>query len=985
LSGNAIADLFVSLGLDTKAFSKGIDDTGKKVSTFGKATTVGLAGMGVAFGVMTKGAMEAERAQGDFMAATGATRAEAKLFVSGMDSLAGSVGSVGLSFEQISSAGTMVAQQFGTTGQATTDLTETVLEFSKVTKQDATQAAGQLEDTLTAYGLSASDAAGFTDKLVASSQKWGTDVGPTQLSVIQKMGPALTNLGGDMDDAIGVLNLFEASGGNATDAIRGLTSAAVKLPDGQNLDQFVEHLSDLKEQGLDPTTEAVKVFGNKAGLSLARAIQPGMDGMEDLTASAEEADGAVRTAGEAMMTTSDKIRGIADKMMAGAREIGQGFGPAITGAASLATLGGSLARSLKIGTLVSPLAKVFKAGIAGGWAAASKGVSLVAAPITAAISRAFAGIGASIAANKTVMGGIDNVGKLMGGRLGTAMKGVAIIALAAIAAEQWGQLQQQIADNRAKAAEVQKASGDFLSGMPTATEVQAKIDALKALPSSLDPLKRALFETGGLGGLLGADPKAVWQTQIDELQAYLDNGAAPAIADSVEGISEAGADALTTGATTVDKAFDDLVQSYEDGSAAVVDAGSQLAMKDAETGIWNLGPDIDAASEETQDAITDWVTTQNDAVVAGAGKLGASLDDLKGDITSKLSAVQDAFSLDVDTKKKKNISGAKRLSQMADDIDKITKRMNESIKANDPVNTAYWEQALIDAKNKYDTAKNSISVDADQIAADVAAATSSAGADMNHLGDKANTAAATINSAAATVTLTPAVTAVDLAADDMRENFRLTGQAAAQVPNGIQANVEAAGTASQHLATAASTPLDNLNLYNYGEHASSDWISGLKDGAANLGSVASHWANLLADKLGFSSPPPEGPLHDLPHWGPHMIDQWLGPMERSGLPKVAHFASRLAAAMSGVKDGHKSADWYDTARPVNHDVAPLPWRHRRHPSNPDVGDSSDGGITINVTVQGNIYGPGGTKQLAADLDRYLRRSKRGGQRLVGAY
>jgi len=89
--------------------------------------------------------------------------------------------------------------------------------------------------------------------------------------------------------------------------------------------------------------------------------------------------------------------------------------------------------------------------------------------------------------------------------------------------------------------------------------------------------------------------------------------------------------------------------------------------------------------------------------------------------------------------------------------------------------------------------------------------------------------------------------------------------------------------------------------------------------------------------------------------------------------------------MSGVKDGHKSADWYDTARPVNHDVAPLPWRHRRHPSNPDVGDSSDGGITINVTVQGNIYGPGGTKQLAADLDRYLRRSKRGGQRLVGAY
>jgi hypothetical protein len=135
-----------------------------------------------------------------------------------------------------------------------------------------------------------------------------------------------------------------------------------------------------------------------------------------------------------------------------------------------------------------------------------------------------------------------------------------------------------------------------------------------------------------------------------------------------------------------------------------------------------------------------------------------------------------------------------------------------------------------------------------------------------------------------------------------------------------------------------------------------------------------------------------------------MIAQWIGPMERSGIPKVAAFGNRLAAALADpIKKHHRSADWYDTAHPVNHDVPPVKGSHvglghhhdhgkgrdhtNRHLGNPDLGnnDGSGAGITINVTVEGNIYGAGGTKQLAADLEKYLRRSTRGGQRLVGAY
>ena len=176
-------DLFLQLGVDSADFKTAVDKAAGEAGTAGSKAgmVVGAVAIGAAFAVVAKGALQAEEAQGKYMAATGKSREEAKKFVSGMDSLAGSAGTVGKSFEDIAAAGTMVEQQFGTTGQATTDLTKLVLEFSKATGQDATQAAADLEDTLSAYGLTASDAAGFTDELVASAQKYGTQVGPSNL------------------------------------------------------------------------------------------------------------------------------------------------------------------------------------------------------------------------------------------------------------------------------------------------------------------------------------------------------------------------------------------------------------------------------------------------------------------------------------------------------------------------------------------------------------------------------------------------------------------------------------------------------------------------------------------------------------------------------------------------------------------------------------------------------------------------------------
>src|SRR4051794_23365095 len=112
-------DATISLSLVAKDLASGniqkvatgLDSMSKKGSLVGTALKGAGALATTGFGAMTVGAMQAEAAQGKFMAATGASRDEAKQFVGSMDGIVGSAGTVGKSFDEIAAAGTMVAQQ----------------------------------------------------------------------------------------------------------------------------------------------------------------------------------------------------------------------------------------------------------------------------------------------------------------------------------------------------------------------------------------------------------------------------------------------------------------------------------------------------------------------------------------------------------------------------------------------------------------------------------------------------------------------------------------------------------------------------------------------------------------------------------------------------------------------------------------------------------------------------------------------------------
>jgi hypothetical protein len=460
--GGANQDIAKSGATAEQAFGKAAAEGPSKWGVAAKAA--GAVGA-VAFGGLALAANQAQKAQGDYMAETGKSRVEAQAFVKDMDGLAGSVGTVGMSFEDITKTGTAVAVQFGLTGKAGADMTESFAEFAKVTGQDASGAVEDFDGLLDAFKLPASAAVGLMDQLVASHQKYGTDAGPEAVAALTKMAPALQGMNLSLDDGVGLLNLFEDNGLNADAAMRGLQTAVKNMKPGETFDDLITQVSSIE----DPTLRAQKamdLFGTKAGSGLALALKPGVTSLDAWKVTTQDAAGSTTKAATDMTTDADKLRGAMDKLAAGARDLGQEFGPALTGLGSLVSLVAPMAGKLKdflvqVAKVVLPTA-VAQGGITGAaegeaHAVASTGAGIVssflqkfglmtpakvaAATAAGALEGAAEGeASAAAAAGPKALAGAKGAGGLLGGTLGVAA-GVAIgLALDQVIVDQEGKL-----------------------------------------------------------------------------------------------------------------------------------------------------------------------------------------------------------------------------------------------------------------------------------------------------------------------------------------------------------------------------------------------------------------------------------------------------------------------------------------------------------------------------------------------------------------
>jgi phage-related minor tail protein len=290
------------------------------------------------FALATQGAIELEDAQVDIQRETGLTADAARDAAKAINGIAGRNVS---DIKTVSAAFEKVHNDLGLTGQAALDVTEQFVEFGRATKQGPAEAVSAFDDILDSFGITADHSGEIMDKLVASHQKYGGAIDANE-AALAGMAPQLKALNLNIDDGIGLLNLFASSGLDAAGAQKALNTALTKLPAGTSLNDFIAQLSTITDDG-KRAQAAMAVFGTKAGAGLANAIKPGINSLDSFKVSTQEAAGATKRASDVIDSSlRGKLEKALSELKANLRGFGQDFGPLLTGLGSVASLGASL-------------------------------------------------------------------------------------------------------------------------------------------------------------------------------------------------------------------------------------------------------------------------------------------------------------------------------------------------------------------------------------------------------------------------------------------------------------------------------------------------------------------------------------------------------------------------------------------------------------------------------------------------------------------
>jgi hypothetical protein len=280
------------------------------------------------------------------------------------------------------------------TGKAAADAALGVIKFEEATSQGA-EAIDTLKEITDVYNLSAADQGHMMDLLVASHQKYSTNVGESQAALL-KIGPALSAMNMGLDDGVALLNLFETAGIDASKAPMALQFAVKQLKPGQDLNDLIAQISSI----VDPTERAqaaIKVFGARGGVQMAQALKPGITSLDQFATSAADTAGASTKAADAIENSwTNVVPKIVHTIEGPLAEIGQSIMPlmlvgSLFGPKVLAVVGAAA------GLLGSTTGGAVVAGEAATVAAGGPAVAGAVAAQGAEVGAAAGGLGATAA------------------------------------------------------------------------------------------------------------------------------------------------------------------------------------------------------------------------------------------------------------------------------------------------------------------------------------------------------------------------------------------------------------------------------------------------------------------------------------------------------------------------------------------------------------------------------------------------------------
>jgi hypothetical protein len=433
----------------------------------------------------------------------------------------------------------------------------------------------------------------------------------------------------------------------------------------------------------------------------------------------------------------------------------------------------------------------------------------------------------------------SSMGGMAGGRFGAAFKLAAGAGLALLIADELRQLGEVRQQNVEAAAGISESMKTLLAEAPSRAEAEQKLAALKAIPENLEGIQGAVygFADFAKGNVLGS--------AIDGLF-----GANPAQ------VNQEQIKALETY----------LAQLPSDTAATATAAGAQVTANVAAGAKQNAGAVRKAGNAVGSEAAQG----VRDGIAASASKVAGAWDT----VASALA------------KGPRIMSRAARLKEFGKAVDHATRMLRRSIIANDPLAASYWQDQLAKVSAAQAEFRGTTTKTMGEVKADLAAAGVKVGGSFRRMARDARRNAHRLR---AGVTSQVDATARRVATDADRT--------ATALPDALSSSVDDTRSAASDVKSAVTGPLSSLPAYRWGSHAGSLFASGIASQEAAAEAAARNLAAATHRMVGFSRPPRTGPLSTIRSWGPHLVENWLGPMERK-VGDVERMGSRLGAALT---------------------------------------------------------------------------------------